>query len=207
MLSVDHLVYAAPDLETGIDKIEQLLGVRATPGGRHPDWGTRNALVALGQEVYLEIIGPDPEQPAPAGERIFQIDVIGMPRLVSWAAKASRLSKQVKEAAKKGVVLGEVKAGSRTRPDGSRLSWQLTDPARVLAGGIVPFLIDWGDSAHPAQTAVFGGHLVELRAEHPDPGKVTAILEKLNIELPVRQGAAPALTAVIEKEGKRIEIE
>jgi pimeloyl-ACP methyl ester carboxylesterase len=31
--AVDHLVYATPDLQLGIDRIEKLLGVRATPGG------------------------------------------------------------------------------------------------------------------------------------------------------------------------------
>lgn len=65
---IDHLVYAAPDLEEGIARLERLLGVRASPGGQHLAWGTRNALIALGDEVYLEIIGPDPE-PTSAPDR------------------------------------------------------------------------------------------------------------------------------------------
>jgi hypothetical protein len=52
---VDHLVYATPDLDRGIDEIEKLLGVRASPGGQHQGRGTRNALVALGPTAYLEI--------------------------------------------------------------------------------------------------------------------------------------------------------
>ena len=33
---VDHLVYATPDLNRGVEEIEKLVGVRATAGGQHP---------------------------------------------------------------------------------------------------------------------------------------------------------------------------
>ena len=72
---VDHLVYATPDLEFGLKKLEQKLGVRAAAGGAHPGRGTRNALIALGPATYLEVLAPDPGQPAPK-PRWFRIDEI-----------------------------------------------------------------------------------------------------------------------------------
>ncbi len=34
--NIDHLVFTAPTLEQGMDRIESLLGVRPVIGGRHP---------------------------------------------------------------------------------------------------------------------------------------------------------------------------
>ena len=90
MSRIDHLVYATPDLAAGVERVEKLLGVRAVPGGQHPGAGTRNALIGLGDQVYLEIIGPDPDQPKPPRARRFGIDELKSPRLVTWAAKRYR---------------------------------------------------------------------------------------------------------------------
>src|SRR5438132_2607425 len=172
---VDHLVYSAPDLQRGIAQVEARLGVRATPGGQHPGRGTRNALIALGPATYLEIIGPDPEQPAPQAPRVFRIDELQAPQLVTWAAKANNLEQLAREAERHGITLGEVSAGSRQRPDGVRLAWRYTNPRTVLADGLMPFFIDWGQTPHPAQGAAPGATLVHLRAEHPEPQRVQSL--------------------------------
>jgi len=203
---VDHLVYATPDLRRGIGEIEELLGVQATPGGRHPGWGTRNALVALGPASYLEIIAPDPEQPAPGAPRLFGLDGLEKSRLVTWAAGGSDLERLRSTAARKGIPLGAVRAGSRQALDGSLLSWSLTDPGTVLADGIVPFFIDWGDSPHPARTSTRGAMLIGLRAEHPEARRVEGILRHLGLDLAVGSGAAPALIALIDGPRGRVEL-
>ena len=195
---VDHLVYSAPDLQRGIAQVEARLGVRATPGGQHPGRGTRNALIALGPATYLEIIGPDPEQPAPQAPRVFRIDELHAPQLVTWAAKANDLEQLVRKAERQGITLGEVSAGSRERPDGVRLAWRYTNPRTVLADGLVPFFIDWGQTPHPAQGAAAGITLVDLRAEHPEPEQAQALLARLGLALPVTSGPGPALIATID---------
>jgi hypothetical protein len=198
MPRIDHLVYATPDLDRGIDKIEKLLGVRATPGGQHPGRGTRNALVALRREVYLEIIGPDPEQPKPTQPRWAGLDNLAAPRLATWVARSDDLEQLVSAARQHGVQLGQVMAGSRRRQDGTPISWRFTDPSTVVADGIVPFFIDWGTTPHPARSAAPGATLVDLRAEHPDPESVRKILRHLRLDLPVQEGPSPALIARVE---------
>ena len=81
---LDHLVYGTPDVDRTIDDLEALFDVRASPGGRHPGRGTRNALLSLGQDRYLEIIGPDSSQEGFQGPRPFGLDGISQPRLITW---------------------------------------------------------------------------------------------------------------------------
>ena len=59
---LDHLIYAAPDLDAAIDSFRALSGLTAGKGGVHPGLGTRNALVSLGDDSYFELLCPDPEQ-------------------------------------------------------------------------------------------------------------------------------------------------
>jgi Glyoxalase-like domain len=201
---VDHLVYASGDLDRGVAEIETLLGVRASLGGRHPMWGTRNALAALGRSSYLEIIAPDFGHSPSAGVRPFGLDSRGLSRLVGWAANSSGLEQLRAVAARHGATLGNILSGSRQRPDGSILRWTLTDPLCVIADGIVPFFIDWGQSPHPASAAPTGASLVSLRAEHPDAGGVRELLRGLALALPVTSASVPALVAEVDCPNGRV---
>jgi Glyoxalase-like domain len=203
---VDHLVYAGPDLRVATEKVEELLGVKATPGGQHPGRGTRNALISLGASSYIEIIGPDPEQPAPNLPRPFGIDGLREPKLVTWSAKEQDLSGRVKSAASKGVTLGAIAEGSRQRPDGLLLKWTYTDPRTVVADGLVPFFINWGATPHPAASAAGGGTLVGLKAEHPNAERIRAVLGQLGIALPVTAEKSMSLVATIDSPRGRVEL-
>ena len=194
---VDHLVYATPDLDLGVDRIERLLGIRATPGGQHPGAGTRNALIALGPDVYLEIVGPDREQPEPAQPRWFRIDELAAPKLVTWAAKSNDIARTNDAPRQFGIQLGDAVAGSRRRADGVLLAWHYTDPRTSLAEGIIPFFIDWGTTPHPAASAAQGASLQNLRAEHPDPEPVRQIARQLGLDLQIDRGSEPRLIATI----------
>jgi len=190
---LDHLIYAAPDLASAVGDIEKRLGLKATPGGRHPQWGTRNAIVPLGPDTYLEMIGPDdPVAPRPT---LFGIDRLTAPRLVTWAAKGADLPSLAARARAHGIDLGAVTRGERARPDGTRLTWDATDPFADRESGVIPFFIDWRDSPHPAASASPTTTLARLHAEHPESERIAALLRALDIALDIRPGPTPALFA------------
>jgi len=204
MTAIDHLVYATSDLARGIEEIEQLTGVTPTLGGQHIGRGTRNALIDLGNDVYLEIVAPDPDQPPPSSERWFGVDQVTGSRIATWVVKGRDLSTFRERAVRNGVPLGEVRAGGRQRPDGVKLSWQVTEPVPLIADGVIPFFIDWGASPHPSRSAAHGATLVDLHLEHPDVSGVERMLRTLDVDVPVIAATSPAIVAVIEgRHGRR----
>ena len=201
---LDHLVYATPDLETTCRDLEIRLGVRASAGGQHPGRGTRNALISIGPRAYLEIIGPDSLQPE-TRPVWFGIDQLTAPKLVTWAVRIGRLEAFVKEISPNAKV-GIVRSGSRKTPEGATLSWQLTEPQLVQGVGLVPFLIEWNSRQHPADSAITGPRLVQLRIEHPEPELIRKQLNSLRLEVEIEQGSSPALVAIFEGANDLIEL-
>jgi hypothetical protein len=203
---LDHLVYITPDVDQTIKDLSRQLGVTAALGGQHPIWGTRNALLALGTKMYLEIMGPDPKLEKPKLGRPFDLDKLYKPRLATWVSRSEGFIKTIAVARKVGVDLGEVQSGKRTKPDGSVLSWTMTDLMKPRENGMVPYFINWGTSKHPAESAPTGCVLRELKAEHPNPNHLNSILKAFELDLQVAYGKSASLTARIETRQGIVEI-
>jgi len=201
---LDHLVYATSDLEATCRDLEVRLGVRASAGGQHPGRGTHNALISIGPRAYLEIIGPDPLQPE-IRPVWFGIDQLTAPKLITWAVRIDNLETFVKEISPNTNV-GVMRSGSRKTPEGTTLSWQLTEPQLVQGIGLVPFLIEWNSRQHPADSAITGPRLVQLRLEHPEPELIRKQLNSLRVEVAIEQQPNPALVAIFEGANDLIEL-
>jgi hypothetical protein len=197
----DHLVVAAATLSAGCDYIEERLGVRPRPGGKHPAMGTHNALLRAGPRFFLEVIAIDPDGARPLRPRWFDLDDARMraalaegPALVHWVARSRDVEH---DAARSPIDLGRIVPASR-----GDLSWRITvpDDGHLPARGLVPTLIEWSDTRHPTDALPdVGVELVALAAEHPEPAPVRAALAALSLAetLKVTYGRSPRLAAML----------
>jgi hypothetical protein len=196
-LAVDHLMWGAPDLEFGIATAGALFAVEPVPGGSHPGLGTRNALLGLGDDVYLEVIAPDPDQDlrGTLGERLQTLDECA---LVTWAARSNNLADVAGRAAAQGLRVRGPTRTQRQTPSGELLEWELLFVADHGYPSLVPFFIDWLDTAHPAAVNPCGGQFLDLVLRSPDHAALAAALHGLDISIQVEAGDEPGLIARIQ---------
>ncbi|MCJ2133745.1 VOC family protein [Methylobacterium sp. J-026] len=202
MLTLDHLVVVAPDLAEGGAHVWACLGFDMPEGGRHPEMGTRNHLLRLGDAVFLEVIAVDPEAPAPPRARWFGLcdpakvraDWDSGRRLRGFVARTDDLDDVL---AAQGDLLGE--AATMTR---GTLSWRfgLRPDGAWPADGAAPCMMDWGPSGSPARTMPdLGARLDALVLTHPDPDAARQLHTALGLAEPpeVVRGDGPRWTARI----------
>ncbi|MGB2629297.1 MAG: VOC family protein [Candidatus Acidiferrum sp.] len=146
---LDHIILGCRDLLEGIAYVENLSGYRAAFGGSHPGRGTRNALLRIGQESYLEILAADPEQNGLDWHR--NIVRLSEPSLVGWAVRAANLESLAASFRTRAIPVIGPTAGSRTSPSGDVLRWATLSRVNDR-DGMFPFYIKW-DTAHPARSA------------------------------------------------------
>ncbi len=204
MAELDHIAVVAPDLATGIAWVRETLGIEPLPGGKHPEMGTHNHLLRLGDGVFLEVISVDPGAGKPSPHRRwFGLDDPAQlrrdwregRRLRAWVARCTGLEAQI---GTRGPTFGEPMTVSR----GER-SWQFSVRAdgSLPADGALPHLIDWGEAGPPASAMPdMGCKLQALVIETPEPAFVRSTLETLALPFApnVRDGKVVRLIAAIE---------
>ncbi|WP_027460084.1 VOC family protein [Deinococcus murrayi] len=201
----DHLVVAARTLEEGRAWVEGRLGVGMQPGGEHALFGTHNALLSLGPDLYLEVIAVNPAAPSPPRPRWFGLDtptvrarLEGGPVLLHWVARVPDLL---------GVDLSGHGEGLELSRGEHR--WTLTVPADgLLPGGgplqgVLPSLIAWHTPPPPTRLPDAGVRLLTLRLGTPDPDALRAFLSALPLagDVEVYEAPQPELAALLETPG------
>jgi hypothetical protein len=130
-MRIDHVIYAAADLDRAAARVEAELGVAAVAGGRHEGLGTHNRIVPLGGG-YLELLAvADPREAAGSAlGRAVCARIAAGDGLMGWAVAvdsvepvAARLGTEISTIARAG------------------LSAHLTGVAEAMREPFLPFFI------------------------------------------------------------------
>jgi len=179
MLALDHITVAALSLDEGVAWAQERLGVEIPRGGQHPLMGTHNHLLRLADDLFLEVIAPDPSAPAPARPRWFGMDApstrqaLGQsPRLWTWVARTGSLGQALREV--------DGSFGPAIPVTRGALSWLIgvPDDGSMPFDGAFPTLIEWPEGPHPAsRMAERGCSLLRFTVQHPQAARIAARLE------------------------------
>jgi hypothetical protein len=148
-MRVDHVSYAAErdGLKATAERLAKKLGVTPVDGGIHPRFGTRNIIIPLAQERYVEVVAvldhPASDK-APFGQAVRARSEAGGGWL-GWVVSVDDLSEAEQRLGRKAV------DGHRRRPDGVELRWRQLGVKGLIADPQLPFYIQWDDkSVHPS---------------------------------------------------------
>ena len=197
-LQLDHILLGVPDLDAGAAAFTKLTGVKPVVGGSHPGFGTRNQLVALGPNVFFELIAPDPAQPERSTGRAAEIAAMPYPALITFALQTKDMNAACAAAERAGLKLTRRDAMSRTRPDGVRLDWTVAHFTHPAYAGVIPFAIDWQGSPHPSTTTPTGCTVRGFTVLHPEPAPLERIYAALGIDIPVRGALRPGFVLTLD---------
>jgi hypothetical protein len=157
-MRLDHLSYAAgPEgLASCVQRLGSTLGASFSDGGLHPSFGTRNFVLALKDECYLEVVEAldhPAVDSAPFGRAVRARTEAGGGWL-GWAVRVDDMAVVEQRLGR------HARPGHRRRPDGFDLRWQQLGLNDLVVDPQLPYFVHWLTS--PDQHPSRGGSTVGL---------------------------------------------
>lgn len=175
---IDHLVVGALNLQQGVSYVKEVLGVDIPYGGMHVQMGTHNHLMQLGEDVFLEVISINPDMQPPKAPRWYGLDdpfirrqIEKRPVFLTWVVNTKNINEFIQKA---NISFGVPELITR-----GELRWYfgVPDDGRLIAGGMLPYVIEWQTDSHPASNmADVGCRLKSLEIHHPFPSWIKSVL-------------------------------
>lgn len=152
-MRIDHVSYAAgPEgLQATAQRLGELLDVTPCDGGVHPRFGTRNVILPLAEERYLEVVEvldhPSSDK-APFGQAVRARSAKGG-GWMAWVVAVDDLAPVEQRLGRSAV------DGNRHTPQGVDLRWKQIGVKNVIDHGSFPFFVRWESPPqdHPSQLA------------------------------------------------------
>lgn len=202
---LDHLVVGAQTLSQGVEYIQKTLGVDIPHGGEHIRMGTHNLLMRLGDNTFFEVIAIHPDIPCPSVPRWFGLDdpfirqqLKRSPALLTWVVNTRDIQTLLANA--------DCSFGRPQKIGRDNLSWLFGLPrdGRLLAGGMLPYIIQWQTTSHPSTRMTDRGcRLKHLKLFHPHPNWIKTLLVSIHADHlvtlhPLAENNSPYLEATLD---------
>lgn len=148
-MRVDHVSYAAEHdgLHATAARLAKLIGVPPVDGGIHPRFGTRNVILKLADDRYVEVVeclDHPASDKAPFGQAVKARSEMGGGWL-GWCVRVEDITPVEKRLGRNSV------EGSRRRPDGVQLRWRQLGIKGLISDPQLPYYVQWADLAvHPS---------------------------------------------------------
>lgn len=148
-MRVDHVSYAAEPsgLKATAERLGTAIGVEPLDGGIHPRFGTRNMILPLAHERYIEVVEvldhPSADK-APFGQVVRARSESGG-GWMGWVVRVDDLAPIEQRLDREAV------PGCRKLPDGRSFSWMQIGIKGTQADPQLPFFVKWDEgSDHPS---------------------------------------------------------
>lgn len=191
---LDHIVVIADSLDQGVAWCRETLGVEPGPGGEHALMGTHNRLLRVATvdypRAYFEIIAIQPgREPQGGRRRWFDMDVAAVqqsvkeePRLAHFVANVPDIAQALHAWNALGIDRGPALRASRMTPRGL-LEWQIAvrDDGQRLFDGMLPTLIQWGETHPVPSMPECGVALQSVTVTHPEWRKLATAFDSIGL--------------------------
>ena len=185
MYKLDHIVHFVSNLEEAMEQLKNQ-GLHDVIGGKHDQWGTHNALCYF-DSSYIELISIyDHEKFQQASLVPFSLhETYAKNHYENGLTRVALSTTTIEDDAKKFQQLGFRVSGpecfSRTRPDGSVVSWQSLHVGSDELQLDLPFFIQWDE---PEQQRVQQLQSLRTIQNHPAGpiklGEVSFVVSNFN---------------------------
>ncbi len=201
---LDHVVLGVNDLDAGISAFRQLTGITAKKDGRDKQLGTHSAIVGLGEDMFLEIISPDPKADPEALDpelRTFVYDrIVRQEELTPflWAVGTSNLERTSFFARRAGSRASDLMEGSRKRGWGRSQAWTWFRVIRPESR-VMPIFIQWDNQKkRPQERAPQGCTLQAVHAETRNFKSLQALVATMQVDVDVAGAETESMTLTLD---------
>src|SRR5437868_8690944 len=136
-LNIDHASVCGSNLDN-LRQAFASVGLTTDYGGPHSSGGTHMALLGFDDGSYLELIAPQtPAADSSPWSKFMSADA----GPCAWAVEPKDIDAEVQRLKATAATVTGPDSGTRKRPDGMNIEWQIANVGSGTPGSVLPFLI------------------------------------------------------------------